>query len=326
MLHMQAFFTGLIQPKVPESTEAAVFAIYNEAKQLQYVGFSRDLYNSLRTVFSRRPDKAYFYKCLALDQVDQDAMLAIRTAWFEECGGPPIGNKFPFCDLRDSETSLHGFVTAAEETVRSLMTKIQGRGCKEDFQPNPSLLQNGQVDFMPAKAMSAEDLEEQRLRMAEVAKRKRSVLFQMDEKTAQYELYFSLSFKTNGGMMFDITVTYDSKETRHRIIVGREYYEGSGFEPETVIEMLVTFLLQKKVPRQTEGMLLSNQFPINYFSVSEVEQWYPDLADLWSKTEHGLPDAGKFWRFNKIHDYGWKGEDPDALSAQFQLIEPAATA
>ena len=25
------------------------------------------------------------------------------------------------------------------------MTKIQGRGCKEDFQPNPSLLQNGQV-------------------------------------------------------------------------------------------------------------------------------------------------------------------------------------
>ena len=52
------------------------------------------------------------------------------------------------------------------------------------------------------------------------------------------------------------------------------------------------------------GMLLSNQFPINYFSVSEVEQWYPDLADLWSKTEHGLPDAGKFWRFNKIHDYG----------------------
>ena len=73
-----------------------------------------------------------------------------------------------------------------------------------------------QVDFMPAKAMSAEELEEQRLRMAEVAKRKRSVLFQMDDKTAQYELYFSLSFKTNGGMMFDITVTYDSKETRHR--------------------------------------------------------------------------------------------------------------
>ena len=53
---------GFIQPKVPESTEAAGFAIYNEAKQLQYVGFSRDLYNSLRTVFSRRPDKAYFYK------------------------------------------------------------------------------------------------------------------------------------------------------------------------------------------------------------------------------------------------------------------------
>ena len=31
--------------------------------------------------------------------------------------------------------------------MRSLMTKIQGRGCKEDFQPNPSLLQNGQVSY-----------------------------------------------------------------------------------------------------------------------------------------------------------------------------------
>ena len=39
-----------------------MFAIYDEAKKLQYIGFSKDLYNSLRTVFSRRPDKAFFYK------------------------------------------------------------------------------------------------------------------------------------------------------------------------------------------------------------------------------------------------------------------------
>lgn len=53
---------GLIQPLVPAGSEAAVFAVYNDRKQLQYVGFSKDLYNSLRTMLGRRPDKAYFYK------------------------------------------------------------------------------------------------------------------------------------------------------------------------------------------------------------------------------------------------------------------------
>lgn len=53
---------GLIQPMIPGGSEAAVFAVYNDRKQLQYVGFSKDLYNSLRTMLSRRPDKAFFYK------------------------------------------------------------------------------------------------------------------------------------------------------------------------------------------------------------------------------------------------------------------------
>ena len=56
---------GLIQPDVPEGTQASVFALFDEAKKLQFVGFSKDLRNSLRTVFSRRPDRAFFYKCAA---------------------------------------------------------------------------------------------------------------------------------------------------------------------------------------------------------------------------------------------------------------------
>lgn len=54
---------GYINPEIPEGTEASVFAIFDENKKLQFVGFSKDLRNSLRTVFSRRPEKAFFYKC-----------------------------------------------------------------------------------------------------------------------------------------------------------------------------------------------------------------------------------------------------------------------
>lgn len=42
--------------------EAYVFALFDEHQKLQYVGFSRDLKNSLRTLFSRRPEKAHYFK------------------------------------------------------------------------------------------------------------------------------------------------------------------------------------------------------------------------------------------------------------------------
>ena len=56
---------GMIQPAVPEGTQASVFAVFDDKKKLQFVGFSKDVRNSLRTVFSRRPEKAHFFKCAA---------------------------------------------------------------------------------------------------------------------------------------------------------------------------------------------------------------------------------------------------------------------
>lgn len=53
---------GLIQPSVPEGTEATVLAIFDENKKLQYVGFSKDCRNSLRALFTRRPAKTHYYK------------------------------------------------------------------------------------------------------------------------------------------------------------------------------------------------------------------------------------------------------------------------
>lgn len=54
------------------------------------------------------------------------------------------------------------------------------------------------------------------------------------------------------------------------------------------------------------GLLLSSQFPVNYFSISDVEQFYPDFASEYSKFDKVLAGEGKFWRFNRIHDYAGK--------------------
>ena len=67
--------------------------------------------------------------------------------------------------------------------------------------------------------------------------------------------------------------------------------------------------------------MLSSQFPVNYFSISELDQVFPDFQELYTSTGKRLEGDGKFWRFNKLHDYGYKGEDAQALSNMFKLKE-----
>ena len=73
--------------------KAYVFAIYDQNQKLQYIGFSKDIQGSLRSLFSRRPDKAYYYKFVHFADVDQKEMVDTRGAGFEEVGGAPPGNK-----------------------------------------------------------------------------------------------------------------------------------------------------------------------------------------------------------------------------------------
>ena len=71
---------------------------------------------------------------------------------------------------------------------------------------------------------------------------------------------------------------------------------------EVLLLRSASHLLTVSVP----GMLLSSQFPVNYFSISEVEQFFPAFADEYGQFERSLGGAGKFWRFNRLHDYANK--------------------
>ncbi|KAK9837885.1 hypothetical protein WJX74_007198 [Apatococcus lobatus] len=316
--------TGAILPDVPEGTEASVFAVYNDKRQLQYVGLSKDLRNSLRTVFSRRPDKSHFFKAQHYSTLDQEAMVALRDAWFSECGGPPSGNKLAMernlwqLPVDAGAISARGRQKAAEEQMRAQLELIRQRGCNEEWEANPELLEQGKVDFLPSKAMSPEELAALKARLADMAARMRTVETIIDGQPERFSIFFRMNFQTNGGRMMDVAVTFEQRETKHRVIVGKEYYEPYGLEPELVVERVFSFLLAKRVQRQTEGLLLSAQFPINYFSISEVEQNFPDFEAAWEGHGIQLPGDGKFWRFNKIHNYGSSDEDPSSLKRVFE--------
>jgi hypothetical protein len=86
---------GLI-PEAPFAGKIGVFAIFDRDQQLQYVGYSRDVYLSLKQHLVRRPQHCYWLKVQVIDRIDRSLLTAISTGWlaeWAEAGGPePIGN------------------------------------------------------------------------------------------------------------------------------------------------------------------------------------------------------------------------------------------
>lgn len=69
---------GRVQPPVAPNTAATVFAVFDQNKKIQYIGFSKDARNSLRVLLCRRPELCYYYKLHNLPALDQELMLNIR--------------------------------------------------------------------------------------------------------------------------------------------------------------------------------------------------------------------------------------------------------
>lgn len=52
------------------------------------------------------------------------------------------------------------------------------------------------------------------------------------------------------------------------------------------------------------GLMMSGEFPINYFSMSTIEQYFDDFSEAFTDTGKLLRPDDKFWRFNRLHNYG----------------------
>ncbi|KAL2610401.1 hypothetical protein R1flu_028974 [Riccia fluitans] len=310
---------GRIQPPVEKTTKATVFAIFDENKKIQFIGFSKDARNSLRTLMGRRPTLCYYYKLYNLDSLDQQKMLACRQQWVSELGLPPVGNGDPvqknlWEQAADAGSiSERGREAAATSMAKSFLQTMAERGLKEEMIYDPVLLAAGKCDVLPSIDQTEEEIAAAAKTQAEeAAKRHTVVVTSPDGDKIEFEIYFEFKFPTNGGWMYDILVSKDDKETRHRVICGRIYPEAVNIHEDKFVEIIMGFLLHKKIPRRTEGLMAGDAFPINYFAVSEVAQHFEDLKD-WFTSE--LPET--YWRFNRIHDYG-------GLDASYPELGPAA--
>jgi hypothetical protein len=318
---------GYVNPEIVPGTAAAVFAVYDEQQKLQYIGFSKDLRSSLRTVLGRRPDKAYYFKAVQLPHLDQEDMLAIRQCWFDECGAPPPGNKLALerkawqSAVDAGAISARAKMDAAVKKAKELQAALTARGCVEQFEPDPAIMAEGQVDFLQHTADQQQQTASAATAAAAVAATTRPVRTAMavvDGQAKQFVVEYTSKFPTKGGYMLDLKISFDHMDTNHRVIIGKAYYEPYGVLPEAAVEAALALMLQLKLPRHSEGMLTPAEFPVNYFTVSEIEQWWPEefaASFLHVTGEHLRPGQDYFWRMNKIHDYGAKLEDPTSLGA-----------
>ena len=69
-----------------------VYAIFNQTKNLEYVGYSRNLLLSLKQHFVRQPNKCYWLKYYVIARPSRATLENIRQSWLVEKGSTPSDN------------------------------------------------------------------------------------------------------------------------------------------------------------------------------------------------------------------------------------------
>ncbi|MDP5018278.1 GIY-YIG nuclease family protein [Anabaena sp. UHCC 0187] len=69
-----------------------VYAIFNQDKIIQFVGYSRDIYLSLKQHLVRQPQNCYWVKVQTIDRPNRTILENIENAWINENPHPPLTN------------------------------------------------------------------------------------------------------------------------------------------------------------------------------------------------------------------------------------------
>jgi len=77
---------GFVTPALPERYAASVFAVLDDKKNVLYIGFSKDVRNTLRRLLARRTNLCCYYKLFNFEAVDPEGLMACRKQWFKELG------------------------------------------------------------------------------------------------------------------------------------------------------------------------------------------------------------------------------------------------
>jgi len=157
--------------KLPEFVQGkiGVYAIFDSDKILQFVGYSRDTYLSLKQHLVRQTECCYWLKVQIIDRPNRTILESIRSSWIAENGSQPEGNgadAAKWNDPIDTKTVMTAQEVAnyegivADELAKDKLLKnvarrveneifllLKARGVTEEIRFNPKLKTSGLLDL-----------------------------------------------------------------------------------------------------------------------------------------------------------------------------------
>ncbi|WP_414528142.1 GIY-YIG nuclease family protein [Nodularia chucula] len=159
------------QGQIPEIYQGkiGVYAIFDQGKVLQFVGYSRDVYLSLKQHLVRQPQKCYWVKVQTIERPSRTILGNIENAWIAENGSVPLGNTnqkdkwtqpIDVKPLMTPEESTQYHHPANDELAQMKIIKnvarrveaeillvLKERGLQEQFRFSPKLKEEGLLDL-----------------------------------------------------------------------------------------------------------------------------------------------------------------------------------
>lgn len=159
------------QGKLPEQFAGKVgaYAIFDQAQTLQFVGYSRDIYLSLKQHLVRQPQRCYWLKAYPVERPSRTALEACCQTWIEENGAVPPGNgpekaawEQPI-DVKaamtpaeqasydnpeiDERTQRQILKNSARRLEADILNQLARRHIQEEIRFNPKLKEAGLLDL-----------------------------------------------------------------------------------------------------------------------------------------------------------------------------------
>lgn len=156
---------------LPEQLQGkiGVYAIFNEDKSLQFVGYSRDVYLSLKQHLVRQPKQCFWIKVQTIERPNRSILESIESAWIKENGSVPLGNgenkeqwtqpinvKFLMTSEEqvnyqntnnDELTQIKIIKNVARRVEAEILKVIEARGLQTQLRFNPKLKEEGLLDL-----------------------------------------------------------------------------------------------------------------------------------------------------------------------------------
>jgi hypothetical protein len=141
-----------------------IYAIFDQEKNLKFVGFSRDVFLSLRQHLVRCPRECYWVKVSLIDRPNRTILETTRAAWIEENGSPlsdesqwtqPIQVKefmtaqerSTFESAIDELSQMKALKNVARRVESEIMTQLKARNVQAEIRFNPKLKEEGLLDL-----------------------------------------------------------------------------------------------------------------------------------------------------------------------------------